>query len=98
MTIPKFLQPKTKQKIGRDGEKKTIKQLSRPASGAMWFAKGDINIDNLLGEVKTTEKSQFILKEHILEKIFLEATQEGKVPYVIINFKGFSLVGQVLRR
>jgi hypothetical protein len=98
MPIPKFLQPKTKQKIGRDGEKKTIKQLSRPASGALWFSKGDISIDDMLGEVKTTEKTQFILKEKILEKIFLEATGEGKVPYVIINFKGFSLVGQVIRR
>lgn len=96
--IPAFLKPKTKQKIGRDGEKKTIKQLSRPASGALWFSKGDINIDNLLGEVKTTEKKQFILKEEILQKIFLEATQEGKIPYVIINFKTFSLVGQVIWR
>ena len=96
--IPKFLRLKTKQEIGREGENKTIKQLRRPASGALWFAKGDINIDNMLGEVKTTEKKQFILKENILEKIFLEASGEGKIPYVIINFKRFSLVGQVIRR
>jgi hypothetical protein len=96
--IPKYLREKTKQEIGREGEKKTIKQMSRMASGALWFAKADICIDNMLGEVKTTEKTQFILKEKILEKIFLEATNEGKIPYLIINFKGFSLIGQVIRK
>jgi len=52
----------------------------------------------MLGEVKTTEKTQYILKEKILEKIFLEATGEGKIPYLIINFNGFSLIGQVIRK
>lgn len=98
MPLPKYMQPKTAHDIGRNGEKKTIKQMSRMASGALWFAKGDINIDNILGEVKTTEKKQFILKEEIMQKIFLEATGESKIPYLIINFNGFSLVGQVLRR
>lgn len=95
--LPKYLREKTKQEIGKQGEKKAIKLLCRPASGALWFSKGDISTDNILGEVKTTEKKQFILKEKILEKIFLEAINEGKVPYMIINFKGFSLIGQVIR-
>jgi hypothetical protein len=57
--LPKYMQPKTKQEIGRNGENKTIKQMNRVmASGALWFAKGDINIDNILGEVKTTERKQ----------------------------------------
>jgi hypothetical protein len=95
--LPKYMRPKTKQEIGRNGEKKAIKLLLRPGSGSLWFAKADICISNMLGEVKTTEKKQFILKEKILEKIFLEASQEGKVPYIIINFNDYSLIGQVIK-
>jgi len=96
--LPKFLRDKTKQEIGREGENNTAKRLTRQlASGALWFSKADLQNEDYLVEVKTTEKTQYILKAKTLEKILSEANVEGKQALFVVNFGKVSLTGQVTK-
>jgi len=74
---------------GQKAEKKTAKRLgghTRPGSGAVEGAKGDIMLPTYLLENKSTERGSLRLKRAWLEKISKEARDEGKVPGLSIQF------------
>ena len=76
-------------KHGQKSERKTAKRLggiTRPGSGAVAGAKGDILLPDYLVENKSTEHKSISLKLDWLEKISLEAREEGKVPALSIQF------------
>ena len=61
-------------------EKRVAKQINgKPtiASGALYFQKADVRNDLWLVECKTTQKSIYILKESIWNKIEKEAIKDG---------------------
>ena len=74
---------------GQKSERKTAKRLggtTRPGSGAVDGAKGDINLTEFLVENKCTEHASISLKLSWLDKISLEAREEGKAPALSIQF------------
>ena len=76
-------------KHGQKSERKTAKRLggtTRPGSGAVAGAKGDILLTDYLVENKATEHKSISLKLEWLEKISVEAREEGKVPALSIQF------------
>ena len=76
-------------KHGQKSEKKTAKRLggkTRPGSGAVAGAKGDILLSEFLVENKSTEHASISLKLAWLEKISVEAREEGKAPALSIQF------------
>jgi hypothetical protein len=76
-------------KHGQKSERKTAKRLggiTRPGSGAVAGAKGDILLTDYLVENKSTEHRSISLKLDWLEKISLEAREEGKAPALSIQF------------
>jgi hypothetical protein len=89
-----FLRRLDKHKIGKAGrasEKrlaKTLQARARPASGAMEGAKGDIDLNDVLLEAKSTTTDSMGLKFEWLSKISREAVREGKSPALMISFVG----------
>jgi hypothetical protein len=76
-------------KHGQKSERKTAKRLggrTRPGSGAVAGAKGDILLTDYLVENKSTEHQSISLKLSWLEKISVEAREEGKAPALSIQF------------
>ena len=74
---------------GKKAERKTAKRLggvTRPGSGAVEGAKGDILLATYLLENKSTEKASLSLKRAWLEKISKEARAEGKTPGLSLQF------------
>lgn len=74
---------------GRASEKKLIKELggrSRPGSGALVGAKGDIDFNTVLMEAKSTVKDSLSLKLDWLAKITAEARSEGKTAALAVTF------------
>lgn len=57
------------------------------ASGALYFAKGDVVTDDYLIECKATEKDYYILKGKILSKIENEALKCNRIPLLAIRVK-----------
>lgn len=57
------------------------------ASGALYFAKGDVITDDYLIECKATEKDYYILKGKILSKIENEALKCNRTPLLAIRVK-----------
>lgn len=92
MSLIPYLRRKNQHKIGKAGrksEKKLVKQLggkARPASGAMDGAKGDIDLDHILMECKSTINMSLVLKLGWLLKIAYEARCVGKRPALSISF------------
>ena len=76
-------------KHGQKSERKTAKRLGgrpRPGSGSVAGAKGDILLPDYLVENKSTEHRSISLKLDWLDKISVEAREEGKVPALAIQF------------
>jgi hypothetical protein len=76
-------------KHGQKSERKTAKRLggtTRPGSGAVAGAKGDILLTDFLVENKCTEHASISLKLAWLEKISVEAREVGKAPALSIQF------------
>jgi hypothetical protein len=76
-------------KHGQKSERKTAKRLgstARPGSGAVDGCKGDISLAQWLVENKATEHASISLKLSWLEKISVEAREEGKTPALSIQF------------
>ena len=92
MTLPPYLRRREQHTIGKAGrasEKKLIKDLGgrgRPASGALQGAKGDIDLDTVLMEAKSTTGDSLGLKFEWLNKIAKEARAEGKTPALAVSF------------
>lgn len=55
------------------------------ASGALYFAKGDVITDNYLIECKATEKDYYTLKKSVITKIRTEAIKCGRIPLLAIR-------------
>jgi hypothetical protein len=80
------------QKESQKHEKRLEKKFGgqrTAASGAFWSRKGDVRTDDLLIEHKWTGKKSFTVKSEVLEKIFIEAIFDGRIPVL-----GFHLNGQ----
>lgn len=76
-------------KHGQKSERKTAKRLggtTRPGSGSVDGAKGDILLSDYLVENKCTEHKSISLKLEWLNKISVEAREEGKSPALSIQF------------
>ena len=76
-------------KHGQKSERKTAKRLggiTRPGSGAVAGAKGDILLSDYLVENKSTEHKSLSIKLEWLDKISVEAREEGKAPALSIQF------------
>ena len=92
MSVPPYLRRKQGEPIGAAGrasEKQLTRQLggkARPASGAMEGAKGDIDLDSILLEAKSTVKDGMRVQLDWLAKISREARSEGKKPAVTLSF------------
>lgn len=55
------------------------------ASGALYFAKGDVITPDFLIECKATQKTYYTLKRTIIEKIEKEALKCGRLPLLAIR-------------
>lgn len=55
------------------------------ASGALYFAKGDVITPDFLIECKATQKPYYTLKRTIIEKIEKEALKCGRLPLLAIR-------------
>lgn len=76
-------------KHGQKSERKTAKRLgsiTRPGSGAVEGAKGDIMLTDFLVENKATEHRSISIKLDWLDKISREAREEGKAPALSFQF------------
>ncbi len=61
-------------------------------SGADYAHKGDFALNDFLVEHKATLKESFSIKGKTWDKILKEASAKGKIPAMIININGRSLV------
>ena len=92
MTEIPYLARRNQHKIGKAGrasEQRLARELqarSRPASGAMAGAKGDMGIGRFLIEAKATTQVSMVLKKGWLDKIGREARSEAKTPALAISF------------
>jgi hypothetical protein len=95
MSLPKYLQDKeTVKDISLKQEKRVQRQL---ASGALWNNKGDLKSEDCLFELKIGKKQVTITKE-ILEKIFTEASKDGKQPVLLIEIDEYIFIGEVIKK
>ena len=69
---------------GRKFEDKVRKTIN---SGATWFDKGDLSTDEYLIECKFTEKKGFKITTKILKKLWEEALEANKLPFLTIGIK-----------
>jgi len=87
-----YMKRRQQHKIGKPGrasEQRLARELnakSRPASGAMAGAKGDMEIGAFLIEAKSTTQVNMVLKKGWLDKIGKEARSEAKTPALAISF------------
>ncbi len=84
-----YIDRKRTPKHGQKAEKRTAKRLGgqvRRGSGAIEGYKGDITLHDFLVENKTTIHRSFSLKLDWLDKISLEAREEGRVPALAVQF------------
>lgn len=85
-----------KGKAGKKHELSLAKRLggtNTPGSGAVAGAKGDVRMEDFLGEGKTTQANSFAVTRDIMHKIVGEALDVGKVPFLsvcFVNSKGES--------
>lgn len=92
MTDNPYLRRKARNAIGQSGrasEKRLARRLGgkgRPASGALPGAKGDIELETVLLEAKSTTGKSMSLQRDWLLKIAHEARSEHKTPALSISF------------
>ena len=74
---------------GRRSEKRVAKKLGKrpvPGSGSQPGAKGDIRLDRMLMETKSTAKGSISVKKAWLDKITREALAANRIPVLVISF------------
>lgn len=89
-------------KLGKKSEDKAAKKYggtTTPASGAMWFAKGDIGVNKdicgfkgLLIENKETSKKSYSLKLAEIDQIEEQALMEDQLPVFRVDFNGKAVI------
>jgi hypothetical protein len=80
---------KLASKFGAECERRVAKMTggrTRPASGARWFAKGDVKTPTHLLQVKATTKKQYTLRLADLQEIERQAAAEDKEAAMIVEF------------
>lgn len=85
------------KKLVNKHEKKLAKSLggkTRPASGAMAHAKGDIQAGDFLIDDKSTDLDSIRVTREMLVKISKEAREAGKTPCLSLSFKGAGVLSQ----
>ena len=84
------------RKKSQKQEKRTAKEFggsTQIASGALYFAKGDVRTDDFLIENKFTDNDFFILKHSIWDKIRDEATRDGlRTPVMQVDIQEKSYI------
>ena len=88
MSVPKWLDSKTPQEMGRRFEKKVAKKTKgrvQPGSGSVPFFKEDVVTKGCLMQLKRTEKSQFTLHLKDLTELCINAAKVGKQPVFILH-------------
>ena len=94
-----YLQKKTPKQKSQEQEKRIAKKgFVTPASGAFWPFKGDVSFENYLVEAKRTDKKGIRLTEDVLEKIYKEATNDGKIAGIELEFTDYYLQGVVYKK
>lgn len=71
-------------------EKAIAKQYGgrrQPASGGLWFAKGDVKSEKVLFEAKSVDGKSYTLKFETLQKIENEALIAGRMAAMQIRFE-----------
>ena len=58
---------------------------TKPRSGGLWFAPGDVTTEQFLIDCKTTEHHGFSVTEAIWDKIYTEALKCRKLPCLSIQ-------------
>jgi len=66
-------------------DKILFKGRSRPRSGGLWFAPGDVSLNQFLIDSKTTEKKSYSVTEAIWKKIYDEALKCRKLPCLSVQ-------------
>lgn len=72
---------KSNKQKGLEAEKRVQRCIN---SGALWFDKGDLKNDEILIDVKQTNKKGFRITKEMLEKIWEEALDSHKFPKMVI--------------
>ena len=94
-----YLQNKTPKQKSQEQEKRIAKKgFVTPASGAFWLFKGDVSFHDYLVEAKRTDKKGMRLTEDVLKKIYKEATTDGKIAGMELEFKDYYIQGIVYRK
>lgn len=62
-----------------------LRGRTRPRSGGLWFAPGDVTTNEFLIDCKTTEGKSFAITQKIWEKIYSEALRCKKLPALSIQ-------------
>ena len=94
--IPKYLRKQNIKKDSLRKERWIAKKIIVPASGALWYSKGDFQTDKYLIEAKSGKKETKVKEIH-LEKSFKEACSIGKTPLMIVTFNNYYLIGEIRR-
>lgn len=83
-----------REETPRERSKKQEKRAARmnggrvqPASGALDFYKGDVDLGAYLLECKTTQRLSFSVTRELLKKISDEARVVGKKPGFMVSFE-----------
>lgn len=85
-----MLKPKTVRQKSQAQERRIAKQVKGQVvkgSGCLFYAKGDVKMEEFLIEAKTTDADSFTLKAEVIEKIMEEAIAIGKEGFLQINFR-----------
>jgi hypothetical protein len=66
-------------------DKTLFQGKSRPRSGGLWFAPGDVSLSQFLIDSKTTEHKSYSITEQIWNKIYTEALKCRKLPCLSVQ-------------
>ena len=93
MSIPNYLQPESNRKKSIKKEKNVQRQLN---SGALWYHKGDLVDSETMYEHKFGKK-QIVVTYEMMNKLFTEASNEGKTPVLILEIGDLKVIGMVIK-
>jgi len=98
---PKWLKEKSIKEIANKKEKDYAKEIGGKVvggSGCAWSSKGDVRKELCLIEMKTTDKKSIKVDEKFLAKIFKEAVKVGKLPFLVLEYAEYRMIGRVEKR
>jgi len=78
------MKKKNNKRSGQAFENKVEKTLN---SGSLWFDKGDLKTDDYVIECKFTEKKGFRITTALLQKLWDEALDACKLPFLVIGIE-----------